>query len=91
MHVYILRCSDNSYYIGVTNDLETRVIQHNQGLILGCYTSKRLPVKLLYYESYYGPEAAIKREKQLKKWSRIKKENLMNGLYGKLGETWEES
>ena len=78
MHVYIVRCRDESYYVGVANDIQNRIEQHNQGLVEG-YTSTRLPVVLLYYESYQSPEQAIAREKQLKGWSRKKKEALISG------------
>ncbi len=78
MYVYIVLCRDESYYVGVTNDIQHRIEQHNQGLVEG-YTSTRLPVVLLYHESYQSPEQAIAREKQLKGWSRKKKEALITG------------
>ena len=79
MYVYILLCSDGSYYIGVTNHLETRVLQHNQGLTEDSYTKSRLPVTVVYYESFMSPLQAIAREKQLKGWTRKKKESLIAG------------
>ncbi|MDX5321788.1 MAG: GIY-YIG nuclease family protein, partial [Bacteroidota bacterium] len=60
-------------------------IQHNQRRIEGCYTNKRLPVRLLYYESFQSPNDAIAREKQIKGWTRIKKEKLIKGEYGRFG------
>jgi putative endonuclease len=81
MYVYILRCKDDTFYIGVTNDLETRVIQHNQGSNEWNYTSKasRRPVTLVYYETFMSATQAIDREKQLKGWSRRKKMALIEG------------
>jgi len=77
--VYILRCADSSYYTGVTNDVERRLYEHQEGMIRGCYTHDRRPVKLLYAEEFSDIIDALNREKQLKKWSRAKKEALMKG------------
>jgi putative endonuclease len=79
LFVYILLCSDDSYYVGVTNDLERRLMEHQEGEKGSLYTSKRLPVQLVYSEKVHGPLTAIKREKQLKTWSRAKKEALIAG------------
>lgn len=78
MYTYILLCSDNSYYIGVTNNLERRIEEHRSGLHPDSYTFSRRPIKLVYHEGFDGPNAAIAREKQLKGWSRRKKEALIN-------------
>jgi putative endonuclease len=75
--VYILKCSDDSYYTGVTNNLEKRVGEHQSGIIKG-YTSKRLPVKLAFSERFTDINQAIRFEKQVKGWSRKKKEALIN-------------
>lgn len=75
--VYILKCSDESYYTGVTNNLERRVFEHNSGMIKG-FTSTRLPVKLVFAERFSDVNDAIKFEKQIKGWSRRKKEALIN-------------
>lgn len=82
--IYILKCSDDSYYTGVTNDLPIRITQHNQGIDRKCYTYSRRPVELVYSESY--PEAiyAIQREKQIKGWSRKKKQALISGDFESL-------
>lgn len=82
--VYILKCSDNSYYTGVTNDLQTRHYQHQEGLIEGSYTHDRRPVQLVYFEEFQDIKDAINREKQIKKWSRRKKEALIAGDFDKL-------
>ncbi len=78
--VYILKCSDESYYTGVTNDLERRVGEHQSGIISG-YTSSRLPVKLVYSERFSDVNQAIKSEKQIKGWNRKKKEALIAGNF----------
>lgn len=75
--MYILRCSDGSYYTGVTNNIVRRLAEHKNGKHVGSYTFTRRPVELIYYEFYQYILNAIRREKQLKKWSRKKKEALM--------------
>jgi len=82
-YVYIVECSDGSYYTGVTNDLEKRLWEHNEGYDKTCYTYTRRPVKLRCSEHYHNINNAIAREKQLKGWSRKKKEALFI-------EDWEE-
>jgi putative endonuclease len=82
--LYILRCSDGSYYAGTTRtDLETRVGQHSAG-IFGGYTAKRLPVKLVYSEHFERIVDAIATERQVKRWSRAKKEALIAGDFARL-------
>ena len=81
--VYILKCSDGSYYTGVTSDLEKRINQHNSGLIKG-YTSSRLPVRLVYSNRFTSIEDAIRAEKQIKGWSRAKKQALINREFDRL-------
>ncbi len=76
--VYILKCSDGSYYTGVTSNLEKRLNEHNSGLIKG-YTSERLPVELVYSNWFNDVYDAIRAEKQIKGWSRAKKEALIRG------------
>ena len=76
-YTYILTNKYNEVlYIGVTNDLERRVAEHRSGMIPG-FTQKYNCHKLVYYEEYSEVEMAIAREKQLKKWSRPKKETLI--------------
>ena len=77
-HFYILKCSDGSYYVGSAANLKDRVERHNQGRGPS-YTSKRLPVQLVYHERFNNLDGAVKREHQIKKWSRAKKEALING------------
>ncbi|WP_350288506.1 GIY-YIG nuclease family protein [uncultured Croceitalea sp.] len=75
--VYIVKCSDASYYSGVTNDVFLRETQHNQGLDPKSYTFKRRPVTLVWHQEFENPKEAIAKEKQLKGWSRKKKEALI--------------
>ena len=76
-YVYILECSDQSYYTGITNDLERRINEHNSGLDNTSYTFDKLPVTLKWFEIFTKPDEAINREKQIKGWSRRKKEALI--------------
>jgi putative endonuclease len=83
--VYIVKCSDNSYYTGFTSNLEQRINEHNNGKYNG-YTSKRLPVTLVYSNRFNNADDAIRAEKQIKGWSRGKKEALIKGDFEKLKE-----
>jgi tRNA/rRNA methyltransferase len=75
---YILRCSDKSYYVGHTDELERRLTQHETGTPHG-YTSTRRPVKLIWFQEFPTREEAKAAEAQIKKWSRRKKEALIEG------------
>ena len=77
-YVYILKCSDGSYYTGSTTDLERRIQQHQVGEGAN-YTKRRRPVKLIYFEEYDRIDVAFYREKQIQGWSRRKKEALIEG------------
>ena len=85
-YVYIAKCSDNSYYTGITNDLDRRINEHNDGLNLECYTYRRRPVTLLFYHEFGDVEQAILFEKQVKGWSRKKKEAIINNQWELLPE-----
>ena len=74
--VYIVECADGMYYTGVTNNLERRIWEHNEGVDIGIFTYSRRPVVLRYYEYFSDINNAISWEKQLKGWSRKKKEAL---------------
>lgn len=78
-YVYILASESGTLYIGVTNDLERRTFEHKAGMIDG-FSKKYGCKKLVYFESTSRIEEAIKREKQLKKWRREKKENLIKTI-----------
>ncbi len=75
-YVYILLCADNTYYTGWTNDVEKRVQTHNQGKGAK-YTKSRLPVKVVYIESFETKIEAMKREAEIKKLTRVNKEKLI--------------
>jgi putative endonuclease len=77
-YMYILKCSDDTYYTGSTKDIVRRLWEHNNSLGAN-YTKKRLPVKLVYFEEYSRIDDAFYREKQIQGWSRQKKEALING------------
>jgi putative endonuclease len=85
MFVYILECSDRSYYIGMTNNYELRFYQHQIGLHSSCYTFKRRPLILRRVETFDSPWSAIVREKQLKRWSKAKKRALIENDERELG------
>ena len=82
--VYILKCADLSYYTGMTSDIEKRITQHNDGKTFDGYTLTRRPVELIWHVMCNDPNDAIKLEKQIKGWSRKKKEALINGDFEKL-------
>ena len=81
--VYMLRCADASYYIGQTDDLERRVAEHQAGTIPG-YTHHRRPVVLVFMQEFSTREEALTAERQLKGWSRAKKEALLAGDWKKI-------
>lgn len=81
-YVYMLRCADDSYYVGHTDNLEQRIRAHRDGAIPG-YTLSRRPLKLVWYCAFSSRDEAFQRERQIKGWSRKKKEALIR-------EDWEE-
>ena len=82
--VYILRCSDGSYYTGIAQtDLERRIAEHNAGTYEG-YTSSRRPVDLVFAQEFPLAIQAIEMERRVKKWSRAKKEALIAGDWDRL-------
>lgn len=76
-YAYMLRCKDNSIYSGYTTNLSNRLEVHNSGKGAK-YTRARLPVKLEYFEEFDNKKEALKREREFKKYSHIKKENIIN-------------
>lgn len=74
------------YYIGITNDLERRLWEHNTGYDENCYSYSRRPVELKYFEIFNDVSQAIAREKQIKGWSRRKKQALITQNFNKLKE-----
>ena len=85
-HLYILKCSDGSYYVGTTRAaVEYRVSEHNEGIHNG-YTKSRRPVMLAFSEYFDRITDAIAAERQVKGWSRAKKEALIKRNYDLLPE-----
>ena len=80
-YLYILKCSDYTYYTGMTSNLTKRLRQHKTGFFKKSYTANRLPVELVYYCSFQNVLDSIHKEKQIKKWSRSKKEALIEGRF----------
>ena len=70
--VYILLCSDGSFYTGISNDPQHRFLDHKNGKG-GAYTGSHKPIKIIYLEPHPDRSAALKRESQIKSWSRKKK------------------
>ncbi len=85
-HVYIVKCRDESYYTGITNDIIRRIDEHNEGISSDSFTFKRRPVKLVFYETFNDFRIAEQWEKRIKGWSRKKKEALIEKNWGKLKE-----
>jgi len=80
-YVYMLQCSDGSYYVGHTDDMDARLYQHENKMFPKCYTAKRLPVKLVFVEGCSTREEVFTAEWQIKGWSRKKKEALIKNDY----------
>ena len=83
-YVYILKCSNGTYYTGITSNLEQRIKDHKIGKNKDSYTYRFRPVELKFYAEFNDINLAIEREKKIKKWSKAKKEALINGEYDKL-------
>ena len=83
--VYILECSDGSYYTGCTRNLQRRIAQHQRG-VTESYTAQRLPVKLLWTKEFGSVRQAFAVERQLKGWSRRKKQALMHNDFALIHE-----
>ncbi|HEX4888741.1 MAG TPA: GIY-YIG nuclease family protein [Luteibaculaceae bacterium] len=86
--MYILECADGSYYTGSTKNLLRRFAQHQNGEGAN-HTKKHLPVKLVYFEEFDRIDLAFRREKQVQRWSRSKKEALILSEYQRLHELAE--
>ena len=82
-YTYMLHCADRSFYVGHTDDLQTRVAQHEAGGIAS-YTQIRRPVKLVWSQEFSTRIEAIEAERQIKGWSRVKKEALIAHAYDRL-------
>jgi predicted GIY-YIG superfamily endonuclease len=82
-YVYILRCADDSYYVGSAQDLDARLQAHNYGRG-AAHTFKHRPVQVVYSERFGSKREALARERQLKRWRREKKEALIAGDLSRL-------
>src|SRR5690606_22835751 len=77
-YVYILKCADDTYYVGSTNDLEGRIAKHNQTKAGAKYTRSRRPVELVFSEQYQTKSEALKREAEIKSYRRGQKQDLID-------------
>lgn len=82
----MIKCNDGTYYTGITNNLENRIKQHNEGIKDDSYTFTRRPVELVFYELFTDYNLAIEWETRIKKWSVKKKEALIHSDWKKLVE-----
>ena len=76
-YVYILKCNDDTYYTGHTDDLEKRLAEHNASAY-ECYTATRLPIELVFVQECASRAEAIEAERRIKKWGKRKKDALVN-------------
>ena len=80
---YVLRCADDKFYTGQTEDLERRIAEHQMGGLCD-FTSRRRPVRLMWYQSFPTRIEALEAERRIKPWSRAKKEALARGDWAAL-------
>lgn len=79
-YFYVLRCADNTLYCGQTNDIQRRINEHNSSKKGAKYTKSRRPVELIYFEEHATIQLVLKREIEVKRWSKVKKEKLVKKL-----------
>ncbi|MFN5128693.1 MAG: GIY-YIG nuclease family protein [Sphingomonadaceae bacterium] len=84
-YCYILKCADGTYYVGHTDNMERRFAEHQLGVFPG-YTYKRRPVELIWSDMFQTRDDAKAAEKQIKGWSRAKKEALIRGDWDRVSE-----
>jgi putative endonuclease len=84
-YTYILKCADDTYYTGSTKDIQRRFNEHQSGEGAN-HTKNRLPVEIVYIETFDRIDYAFNREKQIQRWSRKKNEALMEGELNQLKE-----
>ncbi len=82
--VYMLKCADDSYYTGHTDNLENRLMQHQHKMDSTCFTATRLPIQLVFSQEFPTRIEALTSERQIKGWRRKKKEALIRGDWEKL-------
>ena len=78
-YLYILKCVNGEYYVGHTDNIEKRMSEHNLGLIATCYTKNKRPVELIFTQVFPTRDLAFHAERQVKGWSRKKKEAFIEG------------
>ena len=88
--VYILLCADDSYYTGSTKNLERRIFEHQNTVSPSAYTFRRRPIKLVWSEEVETLDEALRHERQIKGWSRAKKEALIRGDFQAIHEIVKE-
>ncbi|MDD2696125.1 MAG: GIY-YIG nuclease family protein [Anaerolineales bacterium] len=88
--VYILECADGTYYTGTTSDLSRRLSTHEAGADPLAYTYPRRPVKLKWAQEFHSKDDALRLERQIKGWSKAKKEALINNDYQKIHDIVKE-
>ena len=84
--VYIVECSDKLFHSGITSDINRTLKEMNQGSDPTSFTYNRLPVKLVWSAKFYNLEEAILFEQDLRKWSKSKKQSLIDGRYKLVGD-----
>jgi putative endonuclease len=84
VYVYILKCSDDSFYTGVTSNPQQRIWQHQWDSNPRAFLAKKKPFELVFIECFNDPLTAIAREKQIKRWSHAKKQALIESAWDKL-------
>ena len=85
-YLYIFKCSDKSYYIGHTDDIEKRISAHKTGFFPTCFTKKRLPIEVVCIKEFASRYEALCAERKIKKWNRKKKEAFINNDWDLLSE-----
>ncbi|MCB9223853.1 MAG: GIY-YIG nuclease family protein [Crocinitomicaceae bacterium] len=83
-YVYILECSDKTFYVGMTSDMNKRLTEHQMAKDPTSYTARRLPIHLVFKAEFTDPLLAMNMEQKIKKWSKAKKLALINDEFEKL-------
>ena len=83
-YVYILKCKNNEYYVGYTDNIDQRLSEHHLGSVSNCYTKSRRPLELMFLQVFDTRDAAFHAERQIKGWSRAKKEALIESNWEKI-------
>ncbi len=89
--VYILKCSDGSYYTGHTDNLEGRIYAHHNGTIPSCYTFTRRPLDMVFCQEFTTREEALSSERRIKGWTRKKKEAMIRGDWAEVSRLAKSS